>query len=167
MTNVRPSTPADDGPIHELCCEAFGGEDEARLVTLLAEQGFARLSLVAENEGQVIGFIVFSELSIEREGKSIPGLALAPLAVRRAHQGRGVGSMLVDHGLKACREIAHSIVIVLGHPAYYSRFGFSIASAQALQSKYSGPSFMALALTPGALDGIAGLVKYPPPFDIF
>ena len=167
MTIVRPSTPADDGPIHEVCCEAFGGDDEARLVGLLAEQGFSRLSLAAENDGEVIGFILFSELSIEREGKSIPGLALAPLAVRKAHQGRGVGTMLVDHGLRACREIGHAIVIVLGHPAYYSRFGFSAASARTLQSKYSGPSFMALALTPGALDSIAGLVKYPPPFDIF
>ena len=73
--------------------------------------------------------------------------------------------MLVEKGLALCRLAGHSIVIVLGHPEYYPRFGFSSESARPLKSPYAGPSFMALALTQGALDGVDGEVKYPPPFN--
>jgi putative acetyltransferase len=56
-------------------------------------------------------------------------------------------------------------VIVVGHPDFYPRFGFSAKLAERLASPYSGPAFMALELTPGALDGVEGEVRYPPPFE--
>jgi putative acetyltransferase len=167
MTIVRRITPEDEASIREVCRQAFGGEDEGRLVDVLREGGYERLSLVAEIRGEVVGFILFSELTIVTESGSIAGLALAPLAVLPAHQRRGVGSMLVAEGLRICRESGHAIVIVLGHPEYYRRFGFSAESALPLKSAYAGPSYMAIALRDGALDGVAGLVRYPPAFDAF
>ena len=73
--------------------------------------------------------------------------------------------MLVREGLRTCVEAGHRIVVVLGHPEFYSRFGFSAKLARRLKSPYSGPAFMALELVSGALEGVEGEVQYPPPFD--
>jgi putative acetyltransferase len=90
------------------------------------------------------------------------------VAVLPARQREGIGSRLIEEGLRRCRELGHKIVIVVGHPEYYPRFGFSMALAEALASPFSGnPAWMALELVPGALQGVAGSVKYPPPFGIF
>jgi putative acetyltransferase len=167
MTNIRQSTPEDESSIRDVCRQAFGGEDEARLVDALREGGYGRLSLVAEKSGEMVGFILFSELAIVAASKSIAGLALAPLAVLPALQRRGVGSMLVAEGLRICRESGHEIVIVLGHPEFYPRFGFTAECARPLKSCYAGPAFMAIALSDGALDGVSGEVRYSPPFDVF
>ena len=72
--------------------------------------------------------------------------------------------MLVREGLRACAERGHRIVIVLGHPGYYPRFGFSAKLAERLTAPFSGDAFMALELSPGALEDVAGEVTYPPPF---
>jgi putative acetyltransferase len=95
-------------------------------------------------------------------------LALAPMAVLPAFQKQGIGSALVRNGLELCRELGHRIVIVLGHPNFYPRFGFSAKLAEALSSPFGGgESWMALELAPGALGGVAGRVQYPPPFSGF
>ena len=94
-----------------------------------------------------------------------PALALAPMAVSPAFQLLGVGSELVRRGLDICRDAGHKIAVVLGHPRFYPRFGFSPALAVRLASPFSGKeSFMAAELVPGSLDGVACQVKYPPPF---
>jgi putative acetyltransferase len=158
----------DELAIGEVCRQAFGGEDEGRLVDALREGGYQRVSLVAEVGGDVVGVIVFSELAIVTESASIPGLALAPLAVLPSHQRRGVGSMLAIEGLRVCRESGHAIVIVVGHPNYYPRFGFTAECALPLKCRFgNGPSFMAIALSDGALDNVSGEVRYAPPFDVF
>jgi putative acetyltransferase len=72
----------------------------------------------------------------------------------------------VQEGLRVCAAAGHRIVVVLGHADYYPRFGFSAGLAQPLQAPFSGPSFMALELTPGALTGISGEVRFPPPFGL-
>jgi putative acetyltransferase len=164
MVVVRLECQQDHATIRAVHLRAFGQEDEGRLVDLLRSGGFSRLSLVAELDGDVVGHILFSELAIVTDEASIPALALAPLAVLPEHQGRGLGSLLVREGLRLSREAGHRIVIVLGHPAYYPRFGFSAALAQPLRSVYAGPSFMALELQSGALAGIAGEVRYADPF---
>jgi putative acetyltransferase len=167
MTMIRPSAPEDEALIRKICRQAFGGEAEGHLVDALREGDYERLTLVAEIDSDVVGVIVFSELAIQTESASVAGLALAPLAVLPSHQRRAIGSTLVAEGLRICRESGHAIVIVLGHPEYYRRFGFSAESALPLNSPYAGPSFMALALSDGALDGVTGEVRYPPPFDAF
>jgi putative acetyltransferase len=147
--------------VHRL---AFDGDEEATLVTALRADGNVRESLVAEAAGRVIGHILFSDLPILTSEETVPALSLAPLAVIPQKQSQGVGSALVREGLKFCRSHGHRIVVVLGHPDFYPRFGFSAKLAERLMSPYSGEAFMAMELTPGALDGVDGEVWYPPPF---
>jgi putative acetyltransferase len=161
---IRPETPTDCDAIREVNRLAFGGEDEARLVDALRAGGYVRLSMVAEVDGRVVGHILFSDLSIITPSGEVEALALAPLAVVPDHQRRGVGSMLVGTGLRACQEAGHRVVIVVGHPEFYPRFGFSTKLAERLESRFSGPAFMAAELVPGALEGVEGEVRYPPPF---
>ncbi|MGE3818909.1 MAG: GNAT family N-acetyltransferase, partial [Isosphaeraceae bacterium] len=78
---------------------------------------------------------------------------------------QGSGSRLVEDGLQECRRLGHRIVVVLGHPEFYPRFGFSATLAQRLESPFgSGDAWMARELAPGALAGVEGRVEYPPPF---
>ena len=143
---------------------AFAGDAEARLVDALREAGHVRLSLVAEDAGRVIGHILFSEMWIDAAGGALDALALAPMAVVPERQRQGVGTALVRRGLEHCADAGHRIVLVVGHPAYYPRFGFSRESARRLDSPYQGDAFMALELAPGALAGVSGTVRSPPPF---
>ena len=163
---IRPETPADHAPIRAVNRLAFGREDEARLVDALRDGGFARVSLVAEEDGQLVGHILFGDLPIATAGGMVPALALAPMAVIPSHQRRGIGSMLVREGLRASRSAGHRIAVVLGHPEFYPRFGFSAKLAVSLAGPFSGPAWMALELVPGAVAGVTGRVVYPPPFDI-
>ena len=79
----------------------------------------------------------------------------------------GVGAALIEEGLKVCRTLGHRIVIVIGHPGYYPRYGFRSARANGIVAPFTVADdvFMVLALDPGALDGIQGTVKYPEAFD--
>jgi putative acetyltransferase len=162
---IRPETVADHAAIREVNRLAFGGEGEVRLVDALRDGGHGRISLVAEEDGQVVGHILFSVLTIATPQGEIEALSLAPLAVVPSRQRQGIGSSLVREGLRACREAGHRIVIVLGHPEFYPRFGFSAKLAEPLRSPYSGPAFMAVELVPEALRDIEGEVRYPPPFE--
>jgi putative acetyltransferase len=162
---VRAEAPDDLDAIRAVNRLAFGQEDEAALVDVLRDGGYVRASLVAEADGRVVGHVLFSDLPIITEAGVIPALALAPMAVLPDFQRLGVGSELVRCGLDMCRERGHKIVVVLGYPRFYPRFGFSTTLAARLTSPFSGKeSFMALALVPGALDGVEGRVEYAPPF---
>jgi len=165
--SIRHETPADHAASRQVIAAAFGRAGEAQLVDALREQGFARVALVAAVDGDVVGHLMFSELSIQTPSGPLSGLALAPLAVAPAWQNQGIGTRLTERGLEECRAQGHRIVIVLGHPHYYPRFGFSTQLAQTLESPYAGDSFMALELVRGALDGVRGEVVYSPPFGGF
>jgi putative acetyltransferase len=162
---VRPEVTADHEAIRHVNRLAFGQDDEARLVDALRDGGYLRLSLVAERAGRVAGHILFSDLPIITEAGTIFALALAPMAVLPECQKQGIGSALVRTGLEECRQQGRKIVVVVGHPHFYPRFGFSSKLAASLTSPFSGrDSFMALELAPGALEGVAGRVQYAPPF---
>jgi putative acetyltransferase len=162
---IRPETNADHQAIRHVNRIAFGQGEEARLVDALRDGGYVQVSLVVEVGGQVVGHILFSDLPIITRAGTVPALALAPMAVLPEFQNQGIGSALVQRGLEACRQQGHRIVVVLGHAHFYPRFGFSPKLAAHLESPFSGSdSFMAVELVPGALDGVAGRVQYPPPF---
>jgi putative acetyltransferase len=163
---VRAERPADRVAIRAVNSQAFGREDEAGLVEALGDGGYARLSLVAEEGERVVGHLLFSDLPILTSTGTLSALALAPLAVLPDRQRQGIGSRLVREGLRACLAAGHRVVVVLGHADYYPRFGFSARLAESLQAPFSGPSFMALELVPGALQGVRGKVCYPPPFGL-
>ncbi len=161
---IRPETGADLAAVGEVNRLAFGREAEARLVDDLRDGGYARLSLVAQEEGRIVGHVMFSEAVIRTGGGEVGALALGPVGVIPERQGRGVGSALIREGLDRCVREGHRIVLLLGHPGYYPRFGFSAERAGNLSSPYSGDAFMALELAPGALSGVVGEFEFAPPF---
>jgi putative acetyltransferase len=167
MIAIRDETVADQRAIGEVNRRAFGQDDEARLVERLREGGYVRVSLVAEVDGAVVGHILCSEINIvAHNGHTTPALSLAPMAVVPEFQRRGIGAQLVRAALASCRAREQRIVVVLGHPAYYPRFGFSAELARNLVCPYGGAAeaWMALELVPGALTGVEGRVEYSPPF---
>jgi putative acetyltransferase len=166
---IRKETPADRAAIFEVNLRAFGQPGEATLVDALRRDGdfIPALSLVAERDGTVVGHILFPPVTIESKTGSVPALALAPMAVLPELQRHGIGSLLVREGLAACRRLGHRIVIIVGHPEYYQRFGFTPARVKGIEAPFPVPdeAFMVLALTEGSLEGVHGTVRYPPAFD--
>ena len=124
--------------------------------------------LAAEGD-EVVGHVFFSPVRIEGEGTGSRAIALAPLAVLPERQHLGIGSRLVEAGLRACHALGEDVVFVLGHPGYYPRFGFR--SAAPLGFKYGNAEldryFMVAELSPRALAGMSGSVRYHPEFDRF
>jgi putative acetyltransferase len=145
---------------------AFGRTDEADLVESLRAEGAVLASLVAELETRVVGHILFSRMFIETRSGLIPAAALAPMAVLPNYQHQGIGGRLICQGLDFLRRSRERIVVVLGNPDYYSRFGFSCEKARCLESPFPPNAFMAMDLSPGALDGLRGKVKYPAAFGL-
>jgi putative acetyltransferase len=145
---------------------AFGRPDEADLVDNLRSEGAVLLSLVAEMEQRIVGHVLFSRMSIETSNGPVSAAALAPVAVLPDHQRRGIAEQLIRHGLDLLRARGEQIVIVLGHPGYYSRFGFSTEKARFLESPFPPEAFMALEIGAGALEGIRGKVRYPDAFGL-
>ena len=147
---IRYARPEDHARIAEVVAQAFGQPAEAELVARLRTDGDAMFELVAVEEGDVVGHVLFSRLWADR---SELFAALAPLAVRPDRQRSGLGGGLVRAGLEAARDFGAHGVLVLGDPAYYPRFGFSAAAAAQVQAPFRGlPAFMALALEDGAFD---------------
>jgi putative acetyltransferase len=161
---VRIEQPGDEPGIRETNELAFGAPLEARLVDALRGcDGY--LSLVATRDQRVIGHILFTPVTIEPPvDRRIAGLA--PMAVRPEHQRSGIGGQLIRAGLEECRRHGYEAVIVLGHPEYYPRFGFTPAHTFGLTCEFASPpdAFMAMELEAGALGGVRGLVRYLPQF---
>ena len=158
---IRYARPDDHAVIAEITTAAFGGGEEAALIERLRADGDVIFELVSEEAGQVNGHILFSRLWADRYEMFA---ALAPVAVRPDVQGTGVGSALVRIGLESAREFGAHGVLVLGHASYYPRFGFAAETAAKVSAPYSGsPSFMAIALEPGAFDEPMS-VAYPDAF---
>jgi putative acetyltransferase len=128
--------------------------------------GHVQVSLVAEQEGEVVGHILVSDLPIITSDGVVRTLSLAPMAVVPSRKRQGIGTRLVREGLKTCAEAGHRIVVVLGHPEFYPRFGFSSRLAEPLKAPFSGEAFMALELVLAALENVTGEVRYPPPFGL-
>lgn len=161
---IRDRQPADDEAIRRLNDAAFGGTCESRLIDDLRTANCAVIELVSVDGKAVIGHILMSTLDVSVAGNSVRALALAPMSVQPGRQRQGIGSALVREALQRAQRQGWQAVIVVGHPGYYPRFGFSAVLAQPLASPFSGDAFMALELIPGALQGGAGRVVYPPAF---
>jgi putative acetyltransferase len=150
---IRPAAPDDHAAIRAVVTAAFTAEfgkaDEADLVDALRADGDALLELVAEEDGAVVGHILFSPLATDTGARFA---ALAPLSVMPGRQKDGLGSWLMETGHELLRAAGVEAVIVLGHPDYYPRVGYSAEAARTVKAPFAGPHFMALALKPGALD---------------
>lgn len=156
----------DRAKIRRINEAAFGGREEADLVEKLRASGEVLASLLAEHERQAVGHILFSRMWIEKPDGPLPAVALAPMAVLPEYQRRGIGGALIQYGLQWLRALDEKIVIVVGHPRYYPRFGFSSEKARHLESPFPAEAFMAMDLQDGVLDGIRGRVSYPSAFGL-
>src|SRR5438132_3160971 len=164
MIVIRAETIQDRDSVRSVNQLAFGRLNEADLVDALREKTRPYISLVATLDGEVVGHIFFSPVSIESGDESFTAMGLAPMAVLPTHQNQGIGSKLVREGLRESQLLGYDAVVVLGHPNYYPRFGFVPASLKGLRSEYNVADevFMVAELKPGALAGRNGLVKYHP-----
>ena len=165
---IRLERPADVAAVHAINKAAFETSAEAVLVDSLRGQAAPIVSLVADHDGSVVGHILFSPVSLTGHGE-LKIMGLAPMAVVPAQQRRGIGSALVREGLEHCRALGFGAVVVLGHPGFYPRFGFTPASLFGIKSEYDVPdeAFMALEVEAGVLEGQTGTIRYHPAFANF
>jgi putative acetyltransferase len=160
---IRLERPEDVPEIHAVTEAAFRGRpysdgSEPGILDRLRRDGDLRLSLVAEEDGEVVGHIAFSPVSISDGAQDWYGLG--PVSVRPDKQGRGTGAQLIQHGLAELRNRKACGVVLLGNPKYYGRFGFVHDPALS----YPGPPaeyFQRLVLMG---DAPAGEVRYAPAF---
>jgi putative acetyltransferase len=163
---IRPATAGDLESIRRVQTAAFGRPDEAELALRVIAGVHGCVSLVAEQDGAIVGHVLFSPVRVEGHALDPAPMGLAPLAVTPDLQRGGVGSALSRAGIEACRRAGAPFVVVLGHPPYYPRFGFVPAARFGLTYADAPPrdAFMALELVPGALARVSGRVRYGPEF---
>lgn len=166
---IRPATAADADAIDAVVRAAFAGTDfghqgEAELVRTIDADGDALVSLVAERGGDIAGHVLFSRMKVETDGAALSGAGLAPVSVVPGSQGQGIGAALIRAGLDALREQGAAISFVLGHEAYYPRFGYSPDLAARFASPFAGPHFMAMMLDSDAAWPLGGRADYAPAF---
>lgn len=166
MFTIRRETNKDAKNIRLVHEQAFNGPMEANVVEALRKRGAVTLSLVALRDDKVVGHILFSPVDIRAESSTHPAVALGPMAVLPDLQRTGIGSRLVKHGIEELRHGAHGLVVVVGHPTYYPRFGFVRASGYGIGCEFDVPddAFMILELQKGTWRGHHGMVHYQPEF---
>jgi putative acetyltransferase len=148
---------SDWSAVFSIYAAAFRQSAEADLVQRLDADGDLLLSLMAYDE-EPVGHVAFTRLDLD-EAPSIRGCVLAPLAVIPAYQNQGIGALLVESGLRRMSKAGLDLVVVLGKPGYYGRFGFTSVLARNLKTPYDGPYLQALALSDRGKDA-HGPVSY-------
>jgi putative acetyltransferase len=156
--DVREERPGDVDAIRDLNQRAFGQNQEADIVDALRSNGGALLSLVATVNGQVLGHIMYSPISVG----GLRGAALGPMAVLPELQRQGIGGKLVEAGNRRIEQGGCPFIIVVGHPEFYPRFGFKPARARGITCEWDLPDdvFMVLVLDEAEMEGVSGLAKY-------
>jgi putative acetyltransferase len=162
MIEIRDEQPGDVEAVREVNRQAFGQEEEGRIVDALRAHGGVLLSLVAVVDSVVVGHIMISPLT----AGPVVGAALGPMAVRPTHQRQGIGSQLVESSIERLRGSGCPFMVVIGHPEFYPRFGFQSAAAYGLTCEWDVPAevFMVKVLNPDLGGTLAGRVQYRPEF---
>lgn len=163
---IRLEQEQDWTAVHAVNVAAFGRPNEADLVRAVRVECRPIVSLVAEEDGEIVGHIMFSPIRFSGHADAMI-MGLGPLAVSPAYQRQGIGSALAIDGLERCRELGTGAVIVLGHPSYYPRFGFKPSTCFGIRPSFDVPEevFMVVELLPGYLDNRSGVAHYHPVFD--
>ncbi len=168
MIEIRTERPEDIPYVRIINEQAFGQPADANAVDRLRRTCADWLSLVAEEEGRLVGHILFSPAVIENPGRRIEVMGLAPMAVLPDRQRQGIGSALVRRGLDILRKRGYPFVIVLGHPEFYPRFGFEAASKHGLSSQWEAMpdgAFMVLILDHNTMERVSGVARYRDEFN--
>jgi len=146
---------------------AFGHAPEADVVDRLRENCDCLLSLVAVQDNQVVGHILFSPVRIEGN-EAVEGMGLGPMAVLPELQNKGIGSQLVHAGIEMLIDLGWPFIVVVGHPEYYPRFGFERASHFGIRSNWEGvpdEAFMIRILNEKVMSGLSGVARFRNEFD--
>lgn len=145
MMSIRAATPRDREAIRLVEEHAFGQRAEAGLVDALVAEGDVIVELVAEEDGEVVGHILFSRLYVQSGGNTVAAVALAPLAVEPDFHGTGIGGALIREAHIRLKDAGETLAVVLGDPAYYGRFGYTHERAAKFESDYQCDALQALA----------------------
>lgn len=167
MILIRHEIPEDIPLIYAVIEQTFKRDAEARLADKLRQACVDHLSLVADDNGTIVGHIMFTPVLIKND-KEVRGMGLAPMSVLPSRQRRGIGTQLVKSGLQILREKGCPFVIVLGHPDYYPRFGFQPASSFNIKSQWEGvpdEAFMILVLEEEAMQNVSGIAMFRDEFN--
>ena len=162
---IREERQGDVAAIRDVNQLAFGQPQEGELVDALRANGGVLLSLVAISNGRIVGHILYSPIVV---GGEFNGAALGPMAVHPDYQRQGIGSQLVAAGTRRLAEAGCPFVIVLGHPEFYPRFGFTPASAFGITCEWDvpGDAFMVLILDRTKSEGVSGRAHYRSEFSM-
>lgn len=169
MISIRQETSANFSDVYNLVRAAFENEefsdkDEHNLVNRLrkSENFVPQLSLVAFEDRQIVGYILFTEIKVG----DTTLLALAPVAVSPIHQKGGIGSKLILEGHSIAKKMGYVGCVVLGHNKYYPNFGYVNASQFNIKAPFdvSDDNFMAIPFIKNSLDTINGTVQYAKEF---
>jgi putative acetyltransferase len=165
---IRQSIQSDLQAISDLAMASFGNAEGPVIVRLIGDlltDATAQpvLSLVAIVNERIVGHVLFSKVRLEPPGQKVSAVLLAPLAVHPDFQSRGIGGQLVTEGLQRLSDSGVQLVFVLGHPAYYPRFGFAAAGVRGFEAPYPIPpqnagAWMVRELHPGAIGSMRGQV---------
>ena len=169
---IRQADTSDLEEIYQLVQEAFepaeesDGSEHDLVRALTTSKAFVpELSLVAQadtEEGQLIGYILFTEVSINND----TALALAPLAVKAGYRGQGVGRSLIEEGHQRAKDMGYPLSVVLGSDTYYSQFAYEPAATFGITAPFEVPSkYFRVRLLTDPLS-IKGEVEYAPEFGI-
>ena len=164
---IRVERPEDAPRVRQINELAFEQPAEADLVEQLRQGCADAVSLIAEDDA-VVGHILFTPVVIESAGRRVVGMGLAPMAVLPDRQRQGIGSQLARRGLSILGERGCPLIVVIGHPEYYPRFGFEPGSAHGLASQWEGvpeAAFMVLVLDEEAMGGVTGVARYRDEFN--
>ena len=162
---IRKEKLSEIQQIWEVNSSAFETNAESDLVNRLRNCGVDFISLVAKLDEEIVGHILFTEVTLENFDIKIIGLA--PMAVKPKYQNSGIGSVLVKQGLKECIATGYKAAVVLGHPNYYPKFGFIPSVEFGIKSEYDVPDevFLVKELIENSLAGFSGVVKYHEEFN--
>lgn len=167
---IREEQPDDIDAIYAVELDAFEQPDEADLVNRLRDAGAIWLSHVALIDGKIVGHALYSMVTVT-DGDTVREFpALAPLAVVSKRQQQGIGSALMTAGLNAARNAGHGLMFLVGHPSYYTRFGFQPAKPLGFTSDYVKDNephehFMVAILDESLLNTVKGHVRYHAAFE--
>lgn len=163
---LRLERPEDASAVRAVVEATFGRPNEADLVDRLrpSSDRIDPLWMVAELDNRVVGHIAYSRVTVQPSGEA--GIALAPVSVLPTHQGRGIGTRLIERSLAAARELGEPFVILLGHSDYYPRFGFTPAGHHGIEAPWEVPPETWMMLVLDHLRAPApGIVRYSPAFE--
>jgi putative acetyltransferase len=164
MLNIRSQNRTSDlSAICQLNAAAFAKHGETKAFDQFREHRDDILSLVAEEDGEALGHILFSPVTLSTPDGIVMGMGLGQLAVWPQKQNQGVGTQLAETGIRQLHQTGCPFIIVIGHASYYPRFGFKLCSAHNILCQWESipdNTFMVLILDQHRQNSLSGVASF-------